>query len=49
MPEKILGITRISPKYQITIPKDAREKFKLKIGDRIIFTEEEGKLILKKG
>jgi len=47
--DKILGLSRLSSKYQVTIPKDARERFNLKAGDRILFVEEGGNLILKKG
>jgi len=47
--EKILGLSKLSAKYQVTIPKDARERFNLHVGDRILFVEEDGKLILKKG
>jgi len=32
-----------------TIPKDARERINLNVGDRILFVEENGKLVLKKG
>ena len=46
---KILGLSRLSAKFQVTIPKDARERFSLKAGDRILFVEEDGKLILRKG
>jgi len=46
---KIIGISRLSPKNQVTIPKDVRERFSLKTGDRLIFSEEDGKLVLSKG
>jgi len=47
--DKILGLSRLSAKFQVTIPKDARERFNLNAGDRILFVEEDGKLVLKKG
>ncbi len=31
-----MGITTISPKYQVVIPKDAREKLKLKKGQKMV-------------
>jgi len=46
---KILGLSKLSAKFQVTIPKDARERFNLNVGDRILFVEEDGKLVLKKG
>jgi AbrB family looped-hinge helix DNA binding protein len=49
MADSILGISRLSSKFQVTIPKDARERFKLKPGDKILFVEEKEKLILQKG
>jgi len=48
-PRTIIGISRLSPKNQVTIPKDVRERFSLKTGDRLIFSEEDGKLVLSKG
>ena len=49
MNQKILGVNKLSTKGQVTIPVEARRKFKLEIGDLILFIEEDGKLILKKG
>jgi len=31
-----MGITTISPKYQVVIPKEAREKLKLKKGQKMV-------------
>jgi AbrB family looped-hinge helix DNA binding protein len=44
----ILGSSKIGTRGQITIPKEAREKFSLKTGDIVIFVEENGKLLIKK-
>ncbi len=41
-------MTKITYKYQITIPKKFREKHNLKEGDTIMFVEEDGKVYLKK-
>ena len=43
----ILGMSRVSPKYQVTIPKDVREAFEIRVGNRILFLREDGKLVLK--
>lgn len=42
-----MGLSKISSKYQITIPKDVREKFNLKAGSRVMFLREGDKLILR--
>jgi AbrB family looped-hinge helix DNA binding protein len=47
--ERTLGATKLSTKGQVTIPVDARRRFKLEVGDLILFIEEDGKLILRKG
>jgi AbrB family looped-hinge helix DNA binding protein len=46
--ERILGTAKISTKAQVTIPVEVRRKFKLEIGDLLIFAEEDGKLIVRK-
>ena len=48
MVDPILGISRVSSQFQVTIPKDVRDKFNLKEGDRIVFREDDGILILEK-
>ncbi len=32
-----MRIITVSPRYQITIPKEIRERFKLKPGDKVLF------------
>ena len=44
---EILGMTTVTYKYQITIPKKVREKHNFKEGDSIIFVEENDRLYLK--
>jgi AbrB family looped-hinge helix DNA binding protein len=46
--KEILGMTTITYKYQVTIPKKLREKHNLEEGDTIMFVEEDGKVFLKK-
>ena len=45
---EVLGLSKISYKYQVTIPKQVREKFQLKEGDMLIFVEEDNKLTVAK-
>jgi len=46
--DTILGVSKLSSKFQVTIPKDVREILKVSPGDRIVFIHEEGKIIIKK-
>lgn len=43
---KILGASKITVRYQVTIPEDVRKIMKIKVGQTLVFTEENGKLIL---
>lgn len=44
-----MQLTRISPKHQITIPKEAFEKLRLEVGDFLeVETTEEGLLLIPK-
>ncbi|MEM2561498.1 MAG: AbrB/MazE/SpoVT family DNA-binding domain-containing protein [Candidatus Bathyarchaeia archaeon] len=47
--QKTLGAAKISTKGQVTIPAEARRRFNLNAGNLVLFIEEDGKLILKKG
>jgi AbrB family looped-hinge helix DNA binding protein len=40
---------KVLPKWQITIPKKAREKLKIRVGDTMVVEEREGAIVLKKG
>lgn len=46
---KTLGSAKLSSKGQVTVPVVARHKFNLEIGDLLLFLEEDGKLVLRKG
>ena len=43
----IMGLSKVSSKFQITIPKDVRERFKIEAGSRVMFLREGDKLILR--
>lgn len=44
-----MSITKISPKHQITIPKEAFEKLRLEVGDFLeVATTEDGILLIPK-
>lgn len=45
---EILGVTTITSKFQVTIPKKFRDKHKLNEGETIAFVEENGKVYLVK-
>lgn len=45
---EILGMSTISYKFQMTMPKKVREKYKLKEGDTVMFVEENGRVYLAK-
>ena len=42
----ICGVTSIGPRGQLVIPKEARDKLKMKEGERFLVIEHCGKLIL---
>jgi AbrB family looped-hinge helix DNA binding protein len=46
---KTLGAAKLSTKGQVTVPADARRKFSLNVGDLLLFVENDGELIIKKG
>jgi AbrB family looped-hinge helix DNA binding protein len=45
---KILGIAKLSSKAQITIPKEVREIMGLNAKDKILFIQEDEKIIIRK-
>ena len=48
LPRQILGTSKLSHKFQITMPKEVRDRFRLEAGEIIVFIEEDGKLVLGK-
>jgi AbrB family looped-hinge helix DNA binding protein len=46
--EKILGTSKVGPKFRVTLIKEAQEKLKVKVGDMIVYLEEpDGKIVLR--
>lgn len=46
--EKVLGTSKVGPKYRITLVKSVQEKLNIKIGNLIVFVEDEkGNILLK--
>ncbi len=41
------AVVKITRKYQITIPKEIREKLKLRIGDKLVIKIEGDHIVLK--
>lgn len=44
---RILGASKITVRYQVTVPEDVRKLMKIKTGQTLVFAEENGKIILK--
>ena len=48
--QKIIGTSKIGPKYRITLIKEVQEKLNANIGDVILYIEEpDGKIVIKVG
>jgi len=43
---KILGSSKLSGKFQVTIPKDVRKALKIGVGDTIVFAEQNGQVFI---
>lgn len=43
-----MGLARVTRNYQVTIPVDVRHSQNIRIGDKILFTIEDGKIELQK-
>ena len=46
---KTLGDSKVTGKFQVTVPKHARQKLNLGSGDRLVFLAEDEKVVVKKG
>ncbi len=43
---KILGASKVTVRYQVTVPEEVRKIMKVKVGQTLVFAEEGGKIIL---
>jgi AbrB family looped-hinge helix DNA binding protein len=43
-----VGVSPVSEKGQVTIPKEIRDTLKLKKGDRVVFLDRDNQIILRK-
>ena len=43
---KVVGASKVTTKFQITIPQKVREALKVKVGDTAVFVEEDGKFYI---
>jgi AbrB family looped-hinge helix DNA binding protein len=44
---KILGASKVTVRFQVTIPEEVRKLMKIKEGQTLVFAEDDGKVILK--
>lgn len=44
-----IGISSISEKGQVTIPKEIRDVLELKTGDKVVFVERNNEIVVHKG
>ena len=42
-----MGASKISIRYQVTLPESVREKLNVKYGEQLLFSEEDGKVVLR--
>jgi len=48
--EKVLGSSKVQPNYRITVVRIVQKKLSVKIGDIVVYVEDEkGNVIIKKG
>ena len=44
---KILGVSKITSRFQITIPNEVRKILKVKAGQTVVFAQENNKILLR--
>jgi len=43
---KIAGASKVTVRFQVTIPREVREKLGISVGDTLAFVEEDGKFYI---
>jgi len=46
---KLLGDSKLTSKFQVTVPKSVREILRLDAGDRLVFIKNHEQILVKKG
>jgi AbrB family looped-hinge helix DNA binding protein len=46
---KVLGDSKVTRKFQATIPRTVRDLLRLSSGDRLVFVSTHGSVLVKKG
>ena len=46
---RIIGDSRVSRQFQVTVPKRIRQLLELDAGDLLLFVEKSGMIVLKRG
>lgn len=45
---RILAVTKVTVRFQTVVPKEVRERLKLKEGDKLVWLLKEGKIVVEK-
>jgi AbrB family looped-hinge helix DNA binding protein len=43
---KAVGASKVTSKFQVTVPEAVRLKLNVKVGDTLVFVEEDGKIVV---
>ncbi len=46
--EEMLDIVVVTRKFQVTLTKEVRNRLEIKEGDRIVFVEKDGEIVIRK-
>lgn len=46
--EKMLDIVVVTRKFQVTLTKEVRNRLEIKEGDKIVFVEKDGEIVIRK-
>lgn len=46
--EKIIGTSKLTSKFQITLLDDARKTLGVNAGDKVVFIERDGEVVIRK-